>query len=348
VRNKNTMKILVTGGLGGVGRPLVQRLLSHGHAVRVLDRVSEPCPEGVECVAGDVTDFAAVREAMRGMNAAVHLAALTYPAAGPGHEIFRLNCGGTYNVYEAAAQEGIRRVVSASSINALGFNFGVKSFPIQYLPMDEAHPTYTTDAYSFSKQTVEAIAAYYWRRDGISGTQLRMPFVYSALGDFVEMVKKFMRQSRQAFQDFAMWPEEQQRAKAAQVMAKQEESRAQRLSEKPWEENDDPNWFEKMDPLLMIFSGFTDFWAILSGEDAAQAFEKSLTAEYEGSHPLYVSERENSLGFPSGTLAKLFFPGAALTRPLAGAESLVSFARAARVIGFAPERKISDWLQDQG
>lgn len=344
------MNIFVTGGLGGVGRPLVQRLLSHGHRVRVIDRQTvdrkdEQRFDGLECVIGDVTDFATVREHVRGMDAIVHLAALTHPAAGPGQEIFRINCAGTYNLYEAAAQEGIRRVVCASSINALGFNFGVKNFPIQYFPLDEAHPIYTSDAYSFSKQIVEEIGAYYWRREGISGVQLRLPLVYSAMGDFRAMVRQFMGLARQALEAFLQMPEAEQRARANQIIAKREEARSLRLAEKPWEQRrDGPDTPEKMDPVMMIFAGHTDFWAAIGGEDSAQAFEKGVTTMYEGSHPLYVCEDQNSLNLSSETLAKLFYPDTVLKRPLAGAENLVSFEKARQLIGFVPEYHMSDWL----
>ncbi len=66
-------------------------------------------------------------------------------------------------------------MVSASSINALGFNYGIKSFPIRYLPVDEDHPTFTTDPYSFSKQILEEIGAYYGRREGISRCSCACP-----------------------------------------------------------------------------------------------------------------------------------------------------------------------------
>jgi nucleoside-diphosphate-sugar epimerase len=91
--------------------------------------------------------------------------------------LFHINCTGTFNVYQAAAEEGIKRVVSASSINALGFNFGGVPFQLSYLPIDEAHPTQTSDVYSLSKQILEDTADYFWRRDGISGVCLRLPFV---------------------------------------------------------------------------------------------------------------------------------------------------------------------------
>ncbi len=339
------MNILVTGGLGTVGRPLVQRLLSHGHRVRVLDRTGEGCIEGAECVAGDVTDFIAVRECVRGMEAAVHLAALTHPAAGPGHEIYRINCTGTFNLYEAAAQEGIRRVVCASSINALGYNFGVRSFPIEYFPLDEDHPTYTTDAYSFSKRMNEETAAYYWRRDGISGVQFRLPSVYPSLGHWRDMMRKFMGRSRQAAQALLRMPEAERRARVARVLDDHEQRRLMRLSEKPWDQRDvSSSAFEKVDPVAAASFGYTDFWTCIRGEDAAQAFEKASMARYEGSHPLFICEDQNTLGLPSELLANLFYPTATLRRPLRGSESLLSFERARQLIDFTPMYHISEWL----
>ncbi len=341
------MNILVTGGLGTVGQPLVQRLLLHGHTVRVMDRISGEGVDGAECVAGDVTDFAAVREAVRGMEAAVHLAALTHPAAGPGHEIFRLNCAGTFNVYEAAAQEGIRRVACASSINALGFPFGVRSFPIQYFPVDEAHPTLTTDPYSFSKQVNEETAAYYWRRDGISGVQLRLPMVYPSLGRWGEMMRQFIDRTRRATQEFLHMPEAERRAKVQYTVEEIDKRRALRLSEKPWDERGEGFDPARLDPVMLVAFGYTDFWSCISGEDSAQAFEQGVTSAYEGSHPLYVCEDQNTLGLPSELLARLFFPNAVLKHPLADAESLLSFEQAHRLLGYTPEHHIGDWLYGQ-
>ena len=49
---------------------------------------------------------------------------------------------------------------------------------VEYFPIDEQHPTFTTDSYSFSKQVMEEIGAYFWRREGISSVLLRLPGVY--------------------------------------------------------------------------------------------------------------------------------------------------------------------------
>ena len=340
------MNILVTGGLGLVGRPLVQRLLTHNHHVRVLDRLADPAIAGAECIAGDVNDFAAVRQAVRDMQAIIHLAAITNPAGGPGHEIFRVNCAGTFNIYEAAAQEGIRRVVCASSINALGFNYGIKSFPIQYLPVDEEHPTFTTDAYSFSKRITEEVGAYYWRREGISGVQLRLPGVIPLTEEFRAMVQQFAPITRQAFAKVLEMPLEARQVRARQIVAQIDAERAQRFHETPHEfEPSEGEWKPDFnDPLSMLSFGVTDFWAVITTENSALAFELGVLADYEGSHSLYVADAVNMIGMEAEILASAFYPAAARKRPLAGAEPLVSFEQARRLIGYQPEMSASEWL----
>lgn len=341
------MNILVTGGLGGVGRAVVQRLLNHGHTVRSFDRSTNNPIAGAECIAGDLTDFNAVRESVRGCDAVIHLAALVYPGAAPAPELFHINAGGTFNVYEAAAQEGIKRVASASSINALGFNFGVRSFPIQTFPLDEAHPSFTTDVYSFSKRTVEEIAGYYWRRDGIAGVQLRLPFVYSSMPGFREMLRQFIGEVKLSLDGLMQIPEAELREKAQHARAEREKLQASRAFEKPWQDNEPPDAPRgAFDPMMIVAGGYTDFWTSISAEDAAQAFEKGVTAGYEGSHPLYVCEVENSVGLPSALLARTFFPESKIARPLLGCESLVSFARATKLIGYAPEWDFRRWIED--
>ena len=113
------------------------------------------------------------------------------------------------------------------------------------------------------------------------------------------------------------------------------EWRAKRLMEQPW----DPaaHEEEEHDPSQVVFWALTDFWAVLSVEDTAQAFEKSLLAEFEGSHALYLTERENSAGIDSDTLLRIFFPEVtARSAPISGVCPLISFERARQLIGFEP------------
>jgi nucleoside-diphosphate-sugar epimerase len=340
------MKILVTGGAGNVGQGVVRYLLDHGHDVRVADLhiEAENRLQGAEYATCDITRFDEIRQQVRGMEGVVHLAAYPFPGAATGPEIFRVNCWGAYNLYEAAAQEGIRRVTSASSINALGYNFGIKSFPIEYFPIDEAHPTYTTDPYSFSKGTIEAIADYYWRREGISGTSLRMPlvFAYNERLPWMKEMKGMLDTYQRVMAELIAAPAEKQRAWLDNIFSRLAETRRTRATEKPWDDTPSPEY----DPSQIAEFGYTDFWSIITVEDAAQAFEKSLLADYEGSHPLFVTQRENNAGIDAETLLKIFFPMVtARKRPIAGAATLVSYDRATVLIGYAPEHTVSEHLR---
>ena len=340
------MKILVTGGLGSVGQGVVAHLVERGHEVRVVDlHVPEQKAPGVAYAPCDITCFTDLREQMRGMQSVIHLAAYAFPGAASGPEIFRVNCGGTYNVFEAAAQEGIRRVAVASSINALGYNFGVKSFPIEYFPIDEDHATFTTDPYSFSKQALEAIAAYYWRRDGISSTCLRMPLVYSNQPDFNFYGRTVIDANIKVVNDLLSWDETRRAEWLAGMLAGLAHIRAERGNEQPWGD-DDTDWMQEQflaDPANFAYLGFTDFWSALSVEDAAVAFEQSLLADFEGSHALYVTEDENTTGLASEDLLALFYPQVTARRaPIVGASALVSSARAAALIGFHPRWRARD------
>jgi nucleoside-diphosphate-sugar epimerase len=347
------MNILVTGGLGAVGRPLVECLLSRQHHVRVLDRSLENRPEdslaGVELVEADITDYAAVREALRGMQAVIHLAAIPHPAGASGPEIFRINCSGTFNVYEAAAQEGIRRVVSASSINALGFNYGIKSFPIEYLPVDEEHPTFTSDPYSFSKRITEEIGAYYWRREGISGVQLRLPWVVVVTQEFRQMLQQFESVLRTASARILAMPAAARRVRAGEIVAELNGQRASRFHEKPHSHETEGGWQPDLDdPLKLISFGVSDFWAVITAENAAYAFELGATAAYEGSHPLFVADAGNMTGMDAEILASAFYPDAARKRPLVGTEPLVSFDKARELLGYQPGHSLDNWLHSAG
>jgi NAD(P)-dependent dehydrogenase (short-subunit alcohol dehydrogenase family) len=340
------MRLLVTGGLGAVGRPVVRRLLENGHQVRVVDRQAGECVEGVECIACDITDFSAVREQVRGQEAIIHLAAIPAPMMATGEEIFRINGTGTFNVYEAAAQEGIRRIATASSINWLGFYYGVRNSNIRYFPVDEDHPNFTTDAYSFSKQVTEDIAAYYWRREGISSTCLRMPGVFEQREEWIPRRKEWIAQTRKVFAELADRTPEERAAWLNQLLEKTEGWRARRWLEMSFEERQRQG-MGMDDPDVRFASSRLNFWALLDGRDAAQAFEKSILADFEGCHPLFVNDRVNTTGIESETLLGLFFPEVtARKHPLVGAEALVSIDKARQLIGFEPEYTFAKWFSD--
>ncbi|MBN1248522.1 MAG: NAD(P)-dependent oxidoreductase, partial [Anaerolineae bacterium] len=299
------MKILVTGGLGGIGRVTVARLRRHDHDVLALDRVPEAEVQSDvwEAVAGaehrqvEVRDFEALGPHFEGVDAVIHLAALPHPSMGSEVEVVDVNCRGAFNIYRAAADAGIKRVVSASSINALGYAMGVQGFPIRYFPVDEAHPTMTSDPYSFSKQMLEEIAAYFWRREGISGVCLRFPFVFHATSHWAERFREFFSHRQQAFDELVAMPPGERRARVDAVIAEFEAGRVERPQERPWgERRHHHREGAPPPPERALMFGRTDFWAIIAGEDAAQALERGVTASYDSSHPLFVCDRDNAVG----------------------------------------------------
>lgn len=336
------MKVLVTGGIGVVGKSVLERLVQNGFEVRVVDRKAEFEMEGIDYQVADITNFDQLREQMRGCEAVVHLAAIANPMFVPPHELFHVNVQGTYNVYEAAAEEGIKRIVQASSINAFGCFWGNRDIFPDYFPIDEAHPTGTTDVYSFSKEVVEDIGEYYWRRKGITSISLRFPGVWSRTRISSEDDKAHRQQVRAAIDEFAAEPEAKRKERLAAVRKAAVEFRSAGNMEYPAAQqglgrggySDDPIW------PVYTFDRF-NFWAYVDERDSAQSIEKGLTADYEGHHPLFINAKENALDYDSTTLVKLFFPETQQwKRPLHGTESLVSIDKAKELIGFDPQHSI--------
>ena len=104
-------KVLITGMSGLIGGVLKDHLQAlGGYELSALNR--RPV-EGVECFQADISDLAAIKPAFAGKDVVVHLAAYLGGDAWDQH--LATNVVGTYNVYEAARQAGLKRVVFASS-----------------------------------------------------------------------------------------------------------------------------------------------------------------------------------------------------------------------------------------
>src|SRR4051794_22729847 len=124
--------ILITGGAGFIGSHLAAELLGRGDRIRVLDALVEQVhgraarpeylPDDVELVVGDVRDDVAVRDALDGVDAVVHLAA----RVGVGQSMYELaeyvgaNSHGTAVLLEALLDHPVRKLVVASSMSIYG------------------------------------------------------------------------------------------------------------------------------------------------------------------------------------------------------------------------------------
>ncbi|MGP4113811.1 NAD-dependent epimerase/dehydratase family protein [Streptomyces sp. 4N509B] len=159
--------VLLTGAAGGVGTLMRELLPAYGYELRLLDVA--PVPDAPQALTADLSDRAALREAVAGTDAILHLAGISLEA--PFEEILEANITGTYNLYEAAREAGVRRVVFASSNHAVGYTPWPR--PEQGLiPIDT--PRRPDTFYGLSKCFGEDLAQLYWDRHGIETVSIRI------------------------------------------------------------------------------------------------------------------------------------------------------------------------------
>jgi dihydroflavonol-4-reductase len=118
------MRVLVTGGTGVVGRPLLERLVGEGAELSALARSEASAATlrelGAEPVHGDVLDLDSLAAAMRGCEFVYHAAGYNAFCLRDPAPMFEVNVRGSENVVRAAADAGVRRVVYTSSAATLG------------------------------------------------------------------------------------------------------------------------------------------------------------------------------------------------------------------------------------
>ncbi len=159
------MRVLVTGSSGLIGAAVVQRLRAEGDEVVGFD-----IKDG-----RDIRDVSAVAAAASGCVAIVHAAGGRADSEDPGARYLTHNVTGNWNILAAARKSGIRRVVTFSSVNALGI-FSGNGVP-DYLPIDDEHPARPTTPYGISKRLVEELCRCLTLSTGIATICLRPPAV---------------------------------------------------------------------------------------------------------------------------------------------------------------------------
>lgn len=159
-------RLLITGAAGNLGRELRKGLAPLAATLRLTDRAEmAPAAAHEEVVPCELGDFDAVMRVVQGCDAVVHFGAA--PVERPWAEILESSIVGGYNVYEAARRHGIKRVVYASSIHAVG-----------YVRREEGADTDTAhrpdSLYGVSKCFVEDLAKLYFHKFGIESACLRI------------------------------------------------------------------------------------------------------------------------------------------------------------------------------
>lgn len=181
------LKVLLTGPSGRVGPHLVAPFRERYEELRTFDL--HPSEEPHSFV-GDLSALEPLREAMRGVDVVVHLAA-TSDEAPFVEELVPNNVIGLYNVLEAARLEKVRRVVFASSIQAVGNGWRAKPGPIG--TDDVARPS---SLYGATKVLGETMGRWFHDKHG-------MEFIAVRIGGFQPYDSEFLR--REKHWVFGIW-----------------------------------------------------------------------------------------------------------------------------------------------
>ncbi len=279
--------VLVTGGSGKLGRFVVQRLRTSGWNVISADRVTHPDKSVTQVLvelreAGQVLDLVTgVNERINKLDAIVHLAAIPAPGIFSDLRTIENNFNSTINVFTAAKNAGVKKVVFASSETVLGLPFDV---PPPYLPVDEEYQPRPESFYSLSKYLEETAAEQFCRWDdslsiiGLRFSNVIDPSEYPGFEDF---------------QDDAM--------------------------KRKW-----------------------NLWAYIDGRDGAQAVERALDYREPGFEAFIIANSDSVMRTPNLQLIDQVFAGVPLKREIEPHETLLSIAKAQRVLGYKPEHSWRD------
>ncbi len=158
--------ILITGAAGRLGTELRRGLAPLARRLRLADRAEiRDLQPHEEALRFDLTDEEAMRAAAEGCAAIVHFGGA--PLERPWEEILNANIRGSYHVYEAARKAGVKRVVYASSVHAIGYHALEDN-------IDARAPHRPDSLYGLSKCFVEDLGQFYWDKFGVESVMLRI------------------------------------------------------------------------------------------------------------------------------------------------------------------------------
>ncbi len=165
--------ILITGADGFIGSHLTEALVHQGYNVRALvlynsfnswgwlDHCASDVKGKFEVFSGDIRDPHGVKEAMKGCDVVLHLAALIaipYSYHSPDTYV-DTNIKGTLNILQAAREHGVKRIVHTSTSEVYG--------TARFVPITEEHPLQGQSPYSATKIAADQLAYSFYSSFGL-------------------------------------------------------------------------------------------------------------------------------------------------------------------------------------
>jgi len=191
------VKVLVTGGGGFIGSHLVDRLLSAGHEVRVIDNFATGRRENllhirsdVDLIEGDIQSYERAHDAVAGCEVVFHLAAVPSVPRSVQDPLTSnaTNVVGTLNLLLSSRDSGVRRVVSASSSSVYGRS--------RELPKHEDMPAQPISPYAVAKLAAEGYCRSFSELYGLETVSLRYFNVFGPrqdpLSEYAAVIPKFI------------------------------------------------------------------------------------------------------------------------------------------------------------
>ncbi|MHB8105276.1 MAG: SDR family NAD(P)-dependent oxidoreductase [Dehalococcoidales bacterium] len=176
--NLKGKRVLVTGGAGFIGSHVCERLLEEGADVAVLDDFStgkrenlDQIKKDIKIIIGNVENRQDVAKAVKGSDIIVH-EAFPYGKSGMGLNEHYTETGvlGTFNVLKSAVENGVKKVVFASTVSVYGIP--------RYVPLDEKHPIEPFLPYGATKYVGELYCSTFAKLYGLDTVSLRYFYVY--------------------------------------------------------------------------------------------------------------------------------------------------------------------------
>ena len=238
-------------------------------------------------------------------------------------QLLTLNVIGTVHVLEAAVHAGVGKVVLASSGAATGFSFQKRELTPRYLPLDEDHPCEPHDEYGLSKLLAEQTCKRYSDAFGLRTLCLRINHNWYLDWEGAQVA---VRSGWAKGTVEALWTKRYRHCLEA------DETTVWPVPGPPPPKN-----------LL---------WAVTDARDAAQAFRLAVENNTLQHEVLQINGADTCSTVETPVLIARHFPGVPLRAPLEGFASLVSHARATRLLGYQPRYSwrhgdFAEWWRQQ-
>ena len=183
-------QVLITGATGLLGTSLATFFSRLGIRTVGLarDRIENSTCDKI--FKGEASDAKLIKSILDDVDAVVHLAALRTPHLDTPSNVYLGNTSASFQTLYTAAEFGIQKIISLSSISILGFSFAQEKFSPAFLPIDENHPKNISDPYALSKAADEETVRFINNKFSTKCYALRMPYIGDKDGLLLERSQK--------------------------------------------------------------------------------------------------------------------------------------------------------------